>query len=635
MEELFKSSSNSGYGRISPGTIGIDAVDADTIVYVGANNAEKTFINATGDGDSGELPTAQLASDDVTGIPLFVDDKNDIISLSAGSCNSTSTSPSPPPASPMLAPSPILRPSNKPPEIASISHAGTHKYLRTNKSPTIPRPLPNLFASAKPGETAPVTKRQPEHMCETPHKFPEGISIKDKICFFWYHQGYCRTKRGSTCPCVHTLDTGVREVSLPNELRFHNPDCELPLCPVRLRNKSEPQSVIQQKIVAQDKREQPRPEWKRPPPTGPRCNEKTTDAPRGSALREKICFNWYHKGYCHPKKGTSCPCVHTLDTGMTEVALPENLRYHNVDCELLLCPVRIRYESGQETVFVENEEEDMAKDMYRSMMPAAIHPSRVQNMTAPEQPRRDTEKIALRRLRKQFTDRMNQLIQKYGSWQACPPDCVQPMQQLETVIGLWDLQIRANWDPTVTLPIGFQQKAIALGNAIDEQKLQTRLKRRSASYLQRREDLAHTPVVLKVVPPNVVNDINTTTPPKGPRAMIVKPPEPPKSIAPTSLFRKTGNPNMVPVSRKRKASASENQLSTRQVKRKRPTLFDARHREGYPNMPVDPSFRVQPKPQVEVKKAQPGVFVDYVLPSGQDRAEWDTDFLRRIFGEIE
>jgi hypothetical protein len=634
IEELLKSNSSSGYGRNSPGKIGIDSVDADTIVYVGANNAEETFVAAAEDEDSGELPTAQLASDEVTDVPPFIDNKNDIISLSSGSCNSTTASPSPPPASPMLASSPLPHPSNEPAEIASISYVGTRKRLRLSKPQTVPRSPANSVA-AGPGETTLVTTRQPEHICETPHKPSKVSSIKEKICFFWYHQGYCRTKRGSTCPCVHTLDTGAREVSLPNELRSHSLDCQLPLCPARLRNKSEPRSVIQQKVVAQDKKGQPHPEWKRPPPTGPRYNEKTTDAPPGFALREKICFNWYHKGYCRPRKGTSCPCVHTLDTGMKEVALPENLRYHNVDCELSLCPVRLRCDSGHETVFVKKEEGDMAKDTYRSMMPAAIHPSRVQNMAAPQQPRMDTDRISLRRLRKQFTDRQNQLIQKYGSWQACPPDCVQPMRQLEKAIGLWDQRMGANSDPTVTLPIGFQQRAIALGDAIEEQKLQTRLKSRSGGHLQHREAFAHTPVALKAVVPNVVIDMNIATAPKGPRAMVVKPPKPLKSIAPTPVFGKAGNSNMVPVSRKRKSFASENQLSTRQVKRMRPTLFDARHEGDYPKMPVDPSSIVQTKPQAEVRKAQPGVLVDYVLPSGQDRAEWDTDFLRRAFGEIE
>ena len=648
MKELLKGNLNSRGGSISSRTIGIDAVSTGTMVYGGANNAEETFSTATEDENSGELTTAQLESDDLTDISPLVGDKNDIISLSLGSWDSTVTSLSPPPANAMPASLVFPDPIDEDPEITSISHAGTHKHLRTSKTQTVTHPFPKRFTLVEHGETTLVTKHQPGHICGTPHKLPGGMSIKGKICFFWYHQGYCHAKKGSKCPCVHTLDTSAREVSFPNELRFHNPDCQLPLCPARLRNRSEQKSVIQQKLFAQKKRAQAHPEWIRSPPTGPRLKEKTTHISRSFALHEKICFSWYHQGYCRPRKDTSCPCLHTLDTGVKEVALPNKLRYHNLDCELSLCPVRLRYESGQEIVFAQSEEEGSAKDMHWSLIPAAIHPSRVQNVTPPEQPCMETDRIALKRLRKQFRDRMNQLIHKYGSWQASPPNCVQPMEQLETAIGLWDLLIRANSDSVANLPIGFRQRAIALGNAIEEQKLQTRLQNKSESHPQYKPALTHTPIALKVMAPNVVTDMSIVSPPKGPRTTSVKPPELPKSIAPTHIFGKAGNSNIIPVSRKRKALGSEYQLPTHQVKRTRPTLFNTPHGGDYPDTLVDTSFKnpvffsdflaknvVQTKPQFEAKKAQPGVLVDYVLPSGKDRAEWDTDFLRRVFGEIE
>ncbi|KAL5114104.1 hypothetical protein ACEQ8H_008036 [Pleosporales sp. CAS-2024a] len=69
------------------------------------------------------------------------------------------------------------------------------------------------------------------------------------------------------------------------------------------------------------------------PPTGPRA--LTTS-------KKLICFYWYHKGRCTPrrknKRWTRCPYAHTLDVPSPQVSLPPGMGDH-VGCELALCPV--------------------------------------------------------------------------------------------------------------------------------------------------------------------------------------------------------------------------------------------------------------------------------------------------------
>lgn len=69
-----------------------------------------------------------------------------------------------------------------------------------------------------------------------PPKGPRGTDMSPPICFFYYHKGYCKPKRGRRCDYLHDKDTSQQTVSLPRGIDNHDPQCSLPLCPIRLRN---------------------------------------------------------------------------------------------------------------------------------------------------------------------------------------------------------------------------------------------------------------------------------------------------------------------------------------------------------------------------------------------------------------
>lgn len=68
-----------------------------------------------------------------------------------------------------------------------------------------------------------------------PPKGPRSMSTIPPICFFFYHQGYCNPRHGRRCDYLHDMSTSQQTVSLPRRIDRHSPTCPLPLCPVRKR----------------------------------------------------------------------------------------------------------------------------------------------------------------------------------------------------------------------------------------------------------------------------------------------------------------------------------------------------------------------------------------------------------------
>jgi hypothetical protein len=91
----------------------------------------------------------------------------------------------------------------------------------------------------------------------------------------------------------------------------------------------------------------PMPESVRPPdlrflPTDPRSRAPT--GPR--ALNQKlVCFFWYHKRQCNSRRGNGrireCTYAHNLDMPNPTVSLPPCITDHNLPCPLTLCPVNL------------------------------------------------------------------------------------------------------------------------------------------------------------------------------------------------------------------------------------------------------------------------------------------------------
>jgi hypothetical protein len=455
MEELMSGNPNPGDGRVSPCTIGINIRGADIEIVSGTKTKEKSSITALGNEDDAEIIKAQTGNEGLTNVSPFWGDEIEVISLSSGNCSSTATSPSPPPSNHKLAPSPSPYPFDEEPELKTISHVGTHKHLHS-------------------------IKRKPSTLENASHLR------------------------------ITTLE------------------------PIQLT-----------KIISVAERQPQQPQSPDRSPKGTLAIETGGEFPKGPLLKEKVCFFWYHQGYCRPRRGVICPCLHTLDTGVKEISLPINLKFHRLDCELLLCPVRLLHERGQEIIFAGKEEQAARKDFYHSVIPKVNYAPQSQVKAGPKKHRMRSGRRTRRQGRDQYADQKANMLQRYG------------------------------------------------------------------------------------------------TPPEGAEIMTTQLPRLPKPMADLPIIQNIGNPNLVPLLRKRKASVPESKSSIREVRCMRPSLFDVvKERQCKFNDPAFiPEFlaesTVHSRSQVTVRTAQPGVLVDYVLPSGEDRADWDSDSLRRAFGEIQ
>jgi hypothetical protein len=434
MEELMSGNENPGDGRVSPSTFGSNVCGADIEIVPGTKKKEKSSTTALENEDDGEIMTAQTGNEDLTKPSPFLGDEIDVISLSSGSCSSTATSPSPPLSNHKLGPSPPPYSIDDGPGLKIISHVGTHKHLHSSK-------------------------RKPSTLANASHLLITTLE-----------------------PTQLTEITSVAE-----------------------RRPRPPQSPDRS-------------------PKGTLAIETAGKLPKGHLPKERVCFFWYHQGYCRPRRGVRCPCLHTLDTGVKEISLPVNLKFHRLDCELSLCPVRLLHERRQDIIFAGKEEQEAMKDFHQSITPEINYAPQSQVKAAPKRRRMHPERGTFRQVRDRYADQKANTLQRYG------------------------------------------------------------------------------------------------TPPEG---------------------QNIGNPNLMPLLRKRKVSMPESKSSIREVKRMRPFLLDVvkeRHCKF-----KDPAFvpeflaesTVHSRSQVKVITAQLGVLVDYVLPSGEDRADWDSDSLRRAFGEIQ
>ena len=81
----------------------------------------------------------------------------------------------------------------------------------------------------------------------------------------------------------------------------------------------------------------------------------TCDVPDSSRVSAVplICFYYYHKGYCNPKRGRKCNYLHDTSTSQQTVSLPYGIDNHSPACALPLCPVRLRGMPESPTVFTQ------------------------------------------------------------------------------------------------------------------------------------------------------------------------------------------------------------------------------------------------------------------------------------------
>jgi hypothetical protein len=73
--------------------------------------------------------------------------------------------------------------------------------------------------------------------------------------------------------------------------------------------------------------------------------------PRALTTRPLVCFFWYHKGKCTPRRRDGriidCTFAHSVVGPNPQVSLPPVLNGHKPDCSLPLCPVRVARSSPE------------------------------------------------------------------------------------------------------------------------------------------------------------------------------------------------------------------------------------------------------------------------------------------------
>ncbi|KAF2036362.1 hypothetical protein EK21DRAFT_106465 [Setomelanomma holmii] len=110
----------------------------------------------------------------------------------------------------------------------------TSPTSQTCSLPPKPAPQPNDFVQSN--NHHPKTFNTRSHAPTSPRAVTIDGSL---VCFYWYHEGYCKPKRGRNgrpirCTYAHTLDVKHARVSLPPGIDRHDLECDLPMCPVRL-----------------------------------------------------------------------------------------------------------------------------------------------------------------------------------------------------------------------------------------------------------------------------------------------------------------------------------------------------------------------------------------------------------------
>ncbi|KAJ4297715.1 hypothetical protein N0V90_005610 [Kalmusia sp. IMI 367209] len=112
--------------------------------------------------------------------------------------------------------------------LISISHAGTRGRKRgsalhpdngtVNKRSRLLAPNRNTSPVPKRTLTVPVTPSAGVNRCPAPRSPPQGpkaATERSGICFFWYHQGYCKPRCGKdgntlVCKFLHKMEPGEK-----------------------------------------------------------------------------------------------------------------------------------------------------------------------------------------------------------------------------------------------------------------------------------------------------------------------------------------------------------------------------------------------------------------------------------------
>ncbi|KAF2708392.1 hypothetical protein K504DRAFT_492046 [Pleomassaria siparia CBS 279.74] len=532
-----------------------------------------------GDGDGVDVGVGVGVGVD---IDVDVEVEVEVIKLSSGRSSSIASS-----SSDLSATLSLHR---KVPEVTAISHVGTRTRKRTHGL---------KFKHQESVRTV------PEHTC--PQRPPKEPFMKELVCFFWYHQGLCKSANHRPCLYLHTFPkTGPMEVSLPDNLCRHSENCPLPLCPMRrIRYNGE--------------------------------REKEQDKGQESVMTEE------HK----PESAD------TLSKQPVSAASQEPAK--NVYLPLIQAP---------------------------AISPLEI---RTSGLAKSELWSKDVEadnKESIGKLRNQYHGRKAQLVSTYGALDAIPQTYMQTLQQFDDKLSLCEMVIKVTSSGAM-VPSQYwlqMRNAAEMGKVIEDQIVRTRAanrviqrEKKNASKTQTpnakateakaqkargrgaRADLPKAgnsnpnriPITQRRTTPQDVAHASTPgptfsmkAPPTGPRAQVLALPTTATTVTKKRKTPERKIPISAPEAKRLKYTPPTGPRATYSPLFNLEgghtvTVTNGTKKDAMMTYKIPVATMVYPKPKLQEKKKQPGVLVDYDLPMGDDRLDWDTDLVRRLFGEIE
>ncbi|KAF1963042.1 hypothetical protein CC80DRAFT_103532 [Byssothecium circinans] len=313
-----------------------------------------------------------------------------------------------------------------------------------------------------------------------------------------------------------------------------------------------------------------------PSPRHPASPLESPLTPRSIDGVPLICFYWFHKGYCQPKRGRNgipgrCSFLHTLKVKPQRVSLPPSVIDHNTDCPYALCPVRLEARGRIDP----------------SLHVAGAGPNPEPESEMPRAPKMPAAMQAIHGRRNRRGKRghdSKSRAHKYPQQMSTDERCKQFYDQQ----GKRALHRPGKKDEAHRSGAGQGSRTSRSGKG---KQLMER------KFVQETED------------------------------KVKQEQEEVEDGEEASWFL-TGFPDFAPSPKIKKEVKEQGQQELGENVQQELDIQQEIQQEVQQEVEMEnvPAKKFVPKP---------GVLVDYDLPEGENRAEWDTDFLRRAFGEIE
>lgn len=382
------------------------------------------------------------------------------------------------------------------------------------------------------------------------------------------------------------------------------------------------------------------------PPKNPSADPSLPfNLPRGQYAQYQhklVCFYWYHKGYCKPKQRVGqeirCGYLHTLDTPSPVVSQPPHIVDHQ-NCSLPLCPIAVSNQANQQpgsNSIYETSLEPHIEHEPRTPVKLEHTSSDYHYSSSPREIIASGRSLAggkalwkLPKLTGSSKKRFKQQKQRIEQWQE--EQRIKPETSNERL-----------------------ERKKAARKEMRRQRRQKRRERRMAhaeatlaSIQQQCGSLDLSQPVFRAMPTS--SQIHPT--PGDLTAVPAKRLEEPKDLPQAVLLQRIFDENsrnwQQPLITRGKRFGETPTLFPMMTRTTNVSQQQARHEEGRQGLKHsmemglggrghgDDVYRTHQREENRQETAKPSVLVDYSLPEGEARLDWDTDLVRRLFGEIQ